>query len=94
MASPRRSPIPIWIDKKALDDVGIGTDTPVTINLAGITLRSGLKIMLKELELTYVISDEVLKITTPKRPTTSCSRRSIPWPTWSCRSSAAWAWAA
>ncbi len=58
--------IPIVIDKRALDDVGLGSDTPVTISLAGITLRSGLKIMLKELDLTYVIRDEVLKITTPE----------------------------
>ncbi|MBM4094015.1 MAG: VWA domain-containing protein, partial [Planctomycetes bacterium] len=58
--------IPIVIDKRALDDVGLGTDTPVTISLAGITLRSALKIMLKELDLTYVIRDEVLKITTPE----------------------------
>ena len=35
--------IPIVIDKRALDDVGMGSDTPVTISLAGITLRSGLK---------------------------------------------------
>jgi hypothetical protein len=59
-------PIQIWVDKRALDDAGLGTDTPVTISLAGIKLRSALKIMLKELELTYVISDEVLKITTPE----------------------------
>ena len=58
--------IPIVIDQRALDDVGMGSDTPVTISLAGITLRSALKIMLKELDLTYVISDEVLKITTPE----------------------------
>ncbi|MDA0590319.1 MAG: hypothetical protein O3C17_20145, partial [Planctomycetota bacterium] len=32
--------------------------------LSGITLRSGLKILLKDLNLTYVIEDEVMKITT------------------------------
>ncbi len=58
--------IPIMIDKKALDDVGLGSDTPVTISLPGVTLRSALKLMLKELDLTYVIRDEVLKITTPE----------------------------
>ncbi len=58
--------IPIVIDNRALDDVGLGSDTPVTISLNGITLRSALKLMLKELDLTYVIRDEVLKITTPE----------------------------
>ncbi len=58
--------IPIMIDKRALDDVGLGSDTPVTISLNGITLRSALKLMLKEMDLTYVIQDEVLKITTPE----------------------------
>ena len=42
--------IEIQIDKKALDDVGIGTDTPVTKNLKGISLRSALRLMLHELE--------------------------------------------
>ena len=58
--------IPIIIDKRALDDVGLGSDTPLTVSLNGVTLRSALKLMLKELDLTYVIRDEVLKITTPE----------------------------
>ena len=58
--------IPIIIDKRALDDVGMGSDTPVTISLHGISLRSLLKLMLKELDLTYVVHDQVLKITTPE----------------------------
>ena len=58
--------IEIQLDKTAMDDVGIETDTPVTKNLKGITLRSGLRLMLRELKLTYVIQDEVLLITTPE----------------------------
>ena len=38
----------------------------VTVSLSGVTLRSALKLMLKEIDLTYVIRDEVLKITTPE----------------------------
>ena len=56
--------IKIELDRKALDDVGIGTDVPITRNLKGICLRSALHLMLRDLELTYVISDEVLLITT------------------------------
>jgi hypothetical protein len=56
--------IDIQLDKKALDDVGIGTDTPITRTLRGISLRSALQLMLKEFDLTYVIDNEVLQITT------------------------------
>ncbi|HUT11177.1 MAG TPA: tetratricopeptide repeat protein, partial [Thermoguttaceae bacterium] len=58
--------IEIQIDTRALDEVGIPTDTPITKNLKGVTLRSALRLMLRELDLTYVIQDEVLLITTPE----------------------------
>jgi len=38
----------------------------VTRNLSGVSLRSALRLMLKDLDLTYVIRDEVLLITTPE----------------------------
>ncbi len=58
--------IEIQIDTKALEDVGLATDMPITRNLRGITLRSALRLTLRELALTYVIEDEVLLITTPE----------------------------
>lgn len=57
--------IPIKLDTAALDDIGVQPDKPVTVNLHGISLRAALRLMLKELGLTYVIKDEVLMITTP-----------------------------
>ena len=57
--------IPIVINSKALEDAGVAIDTPVTKNLKGITLRSALRLLLRDLELTYIIKDEVLQITTP-----------------------------
>jgi hypothetical protein len=57
--------IPIQLDVKALEDMSIGTDTPVTRNVEGISLRSALRLMLASLDLTYIIKDEVLLITTP-----------------------------
>jgi hypothetical protein len=47
-------------------DEGITTETPVTRNLKGISLRSALRLLLRDLSdtLTYVIRDEVLLITT------------------------------
>jgi len=58
--------IEIQIDFRALEEVGIPTDTPLTKNLKGVTLRSALRLLLRELDLTYVIQDEVLLITTPE----------------------------
>ena len=61
-----RHQIEVQIDHKAFEDVGIGADTPVTIDLKGISLRSALNLMLKRLSLTWIIEDEVLMITTPE----------------------------
>jgi hypothetical protein len=58
--------VQIVLDKKAMDDVGLSTDTPITMHLGGVTLRSGLKLMLRELDLTWIIDNEVLLITTPE----------------------------
>jgi hypothetical protein len=56
--------IPIQIDMAALDENGIGSDEPVSTNLQGISLRSALRLLLKPLQLVYVIDNEVLVITT------------------------------
>ena len=42
----------------------IQPDEPVNMSLSGISLRSALKIILEPLALTYVIQDEVMRITT------------------------------
>jgi len=58
--------IPIEIDTRALDDVGIGTDTPITRNIKGIRLRSALWLLLRDLDLNYIIQNDVMLITTPE----------------------------
>jgi hypothetical protein len=58
--------IPIHVSKTALKDAGISTDAPVTVSIHNISLRSALRLMLKSLQLAYVIQDEVLFITTPE----------------------------
>jgi hypothetical protein len=58
--------IPVQLDIKALDEIGLGPDEPVTASLHDISLRSALRLMLKQLQLTYIIRDEVLMITTPE----------------------------
>ncbi len=57
--------IPMQFDMKALTDLGITTDRPVTKSLKNVTFRSALRYWLRDLDLTYVIRDEVLLITTP-----------------------------
>ena len=59
--------IEIQLDTKALEDAGAGSDTPITKNLKGLSLRSALRLMLAGLDLTYLIKDEVLLITTPEK---------------------------
>jgi hypothetical protein len=55
--------INIWLDKATLADEGVALDQPITLQLAGVSLRSVLKLLLEPLQLTYVIEDEVMKIT-------------------------------
>lgn len=56
--------IMIILNEPRLLEEGISTDTPITQVLSGISLRSALKIILEPEGLTYVIEDEVMKITT------------------------------
>jgi hypothetical protein len=56
--------IPVVLDARAMDDVGLSADVPVTVALKGVSLRSALRLMLRDLELTYVVADGVLQFTT------------------------------
>ena len=56
--------ITIILNETALSEEGIASDEPITQVLSGISLRSTLKIILEPLGLTYIIEDEVMKITT------------------------------
>ena len=58
-----RHKIPIQLDKRAMDNVGVGSDTPVTRNLKQVSLRSALRLILGDLSLTYMVDHEVLLIT-------------------------------
>lgn len=57
--------IEIQIDRRALEDVGLTVDSPVTRNLRGVSLRTALRLILRDLDLTYTAMDDVLLITTP-----------------------------
>lgn len=56
--------VPIVIDDRALSAVRVTTETPVNLQLQdSIALKSALNIILERLELTYVIENDVLSIT-------------------------------
>ncbi len=56
--------VPVVIDVRALSDEGIGSDTPITRNLKGLSVCAALRLMLGELDLTYLVRDEVLLLST------------------------------
>ncbi len=61
--------ISIIVDRRAIEDdpLGLATDPPITMDqpLTDVTLRSALRLILNEVDLTYMVRDEVLLITTP-----------------------------
>jgi type II secretory pathway component GspD/PulD (secretin) len=54
----------IVIDQPALDNAGVSTDRPLSMRLEGVSMKSALTLLLHNVNLTYVIKDEVLQITT------------------------------
>jgi len=55
----------IVLDKLALDEIGVTYDSPVTLNLREVTVRTGLHKILADLGLTYVIKNEVIQVVSP-----------------------------
>ena len=62
----KKSKVEIVLDTQCLADVGIGGDTPVTVNLHALPLRSALNLVLRPLKLAWTIHNDVLFITTPE----------------------------
>ncbi len=57
----------IMLDRKALEESGIGTDTPVTMRVKDVSFESALELLLSPLDLTWTVRRDVLLITTPDR---------------------------
>ncbi|MEM6688974.1 MAG: hypothetical protein AAF664_06075 [Planctomycetota bacterium] len=56
--------IPIVLDERALNDLRVTSETPVTLEVASeIRMTSALNLMLEQLDLAYVIENDVLMIT-------------------------------
>ncbi|HUT90257.1 MAG TPA: sigma-70 family RNA polymerase sigma factor [Thermoguttaceae bacterium] len=58
--------ITIQPDVKAFYEVGIPADCPITRAVKGVRLRTALTLVLRDLDLAFVVLDDVLLITTPK----------------------------
>lgn len=66
----RRFRVNVLIDIRALDDVGIGTDVPITASMPDVKAGTALSLLLHELQLTWTIHRGVLLITTPEEAET------------------------
>ena len=70
--------IEIWVDTKQLSEEGISSDQSVNLVMSGISLRSVLRLLLEPLLLTYVIEDEVMKVTTQTKADEKFASRVYP----------------
>ena len=70
--------INIILDKNKLTEEGIALDQPVTLKLQGVSLRSVLKLLLEPVQLTYMVENEVMKITTSASAADKLSTRVYP----------------
>jgi len=63
----KQADVAIHLDMVGLDQEDIRSDTPVTLALdQPISLKSALRLLLEPLHLSYVVKDEVLKVTSPR----------------------------
>ena len=68
--------IEIQLDNRALEGAGVGSDTPISRNLEWhCALKSALRILLSDLDLAYVVQDDVLLITTQDKASEMCEVR-------------------
>ncbi|WP_437185478.1 VWA domain-containing protein [Planctomicrobium sp. SH668] len=74
--------IPIILDTKALEDESVSDDLEINLVISGIKFRNALKLMLEKVagdaELTYIIEDEVMKITTVTKANAEMQTRVYP----------------
>ena len=60
----RSGSFPLWIDERALEDIRASADDVLTGQLDGVTIRQALDRVLSGRGLTWLIHDEILRITT------------------------------
>jgi len=57
----------ILVDFKSLEDSGVPSDAPITLEMKDVTLRSALNQLLQPLDLTWTIRDESVVVLTKER---------------------------
>jgi hypothetical protein len=60
---PNDTGIPIYVDPVGLHEAEKTMTSPITIDLEGVPLRTTLKLILKQLDLTYTVKDGMMTIT-------------------------------
>jgi hypothetical protein len=70
--------IEIQLDTRALAQIGVDGAATITRSVKGISLRSGLRLLLRDLDATFVIRHEVLLITSQAAADTMLSTRVYP----------------
>ncbi len=61
-----QSQLAMFIDNRALEDVGLSTDTPVNVDVKNVSLYQMLNVMCESIDLTIRLEGEVVVITTPE----------------------------
>lgn len=75
--------VAVLLDERALDDAGIDTDAPVvTARFTGMTARAALRVLLTPLDLTFVVADETLAVTTREQAQQRLTPVAYPLPRW------------
>lgn len=59
--------LPLWIDKAAISEAGIDEKSSVTLRLEGVSLRTVLRLICEPLQLTWMVRDDALVVTTAVR---------------------------
>ena len=70
--------IEIQLDSKELEQMGIHSETPVTRKVSGIPLRSALRLLLGQLDLSYLVTEDVILITTRDKASRAVDTRIYP----------------
>ena len=57
--------IPMLLDRRSIDEAGVPADAPLTATFEDVALQDILTMVLKDVDLTYTVTDDVLLVTTP-----------------------------
>ncbi len=68
----------IQLDTRALEEAGVGSDTPINLKAEGIPVRSALRLLLDDHDLSYIIREGLLLITTEDKAAMEFVTRTYP----------------